>query len=164
MLADHASKWLDQARLVLHLDLGTGLGAFGSHKLLIADELPGNDIPPYFWRRSFGASLIETGDPDLTSYRAKGHFGQLGSGAAETDTRRYLYACAEFGTYVNVPMLAGLRAENQAHHWAKADDRRTIAAKAQLQRLPCPPSPEWRQRALEGGLSLVRNGAAGLAQ
>jgi hypothetical protein len=161
VLADHASQWLDQARLVLHLDLHTGLGAFGSHKLLIADELPAHDLD--ILRRCFGASLIETGDPDLTSYRAKGHFGHWGA-AQETDTRRYLYACAEFGTYGNVRMLAGLRAENQAHHWAKARDRQAIAAKANLQRLFCPASPEWRQRALEGGLSLVRNGAAGLAQ
>ena len=33
----------------------------------------------------------------------------------------YLFAYAEFGTNGPLQMLAGLRAENQAHHWGASD-------------------------------------------
>ena len=131
------------------------------HKLLVDETLPPADLD--WLQRTFGPTTVEIGRPDRTSYTARGHMGHWT--ARFTDgSRRYLYACAEFGTYGNVPMLAALRAENQAHHWTRPGDRRLNAAKARLRRMFCPASPAWRRRVLESGLQLVRRGAAALAE
>ena len=47
----------------------------------------------------------------------------------------YLFACAEFGTYGPLRILAGLRAENQAHHWAPPTAASTVWAKQRLKEL-----------------------------
>jgi len=39
---------------------------------------------------------------------------------------------AEFGTFGNIPMLAGLRAENRAVHWGKPGEKYAERAKARL--------------------------------
>ncbi len=49
----------------------------------------------------------------------------------------YLFACAEFGTFGPVKVLAGLRAENQAHHWGNSESESTHRAKIRLKELFC---------------------------
>jgi hypothetical protein len=53
----------------------------------------------------------------------------------------YTYLCAEFGTYPLCQMLAGLRAENQAHHWEAPDSEVVRRTKARLKELFCPNPP-----------------------
>jgi hypothetical protein len=161
VMAEHAAHWVGGARLALHLDLHTGLGGFGTHKLLVDETLPPADLD--WLQRTFGSETVEIGRPDRTSYTARGHMGHWTARFSD-GSRRYLYACAEFGTYGNVPMLAALRAENQAHHWAPPGDRRLDAAKARLRRMFCPASPAWRRRVIDSGRQLVRRGAAALAE
>jgi hypothetical protein len=161
VLSEHAEQWVGPARLVLHLDLHTGLGQFGTHKLLVDADLSAVDLD--LLRGTFGAETVEGGDPDRTSYRARGHFGHWTTRFA-TPKRRYLYACAEFGTHGNLAMLSALRAENQAHHWARPDEPCTMQTKARLREMFCPSSPVWRRRALDGGLSLIERGATALVR
>ena len=74
----------------------------------------------------------------------------------------YLYSAAEFGTYPPTTMLAGLRAENQAHHWGERDDPATDRAKQRLVELFCPRSDAWRTRVLEHSRRLIAQALDGL--
>jgi len=147
----HFDDWLGAPRLVVHLDLHTGLGRYGAHKLLVDAGLPDADVARMVeW---FGASTLEQDDPRRTSYRARGTFGAwCRHRAAPTP---YLYGCAEFGTYGPVRMLAGLRAENRAVHWGETDDPVSRHARLALRELFCPASPAWRRRALDGARGLI---------
>jgi hypothetical protein len=75
----------------------------------------------------------------------------------------YLYMVAEFGTFGNIPMLAGLRAENRAAHWGQPGERFTEKAKARLRELFVPSSPDWRATVLAQGVELVTRAGKGLA-
>ena len=94
--ADRAcAAWFEGARLVLHLDLHTGLGDFGTHKLLVDDQRPGRNLemlPADIWRRS-GRGWRSRSD-QLSRARA---LRPLGDRLGLETRRRYLYACAEFG-------------------------------------------------------------------
>lgn len=155
------AAWTGAARLILHLDLHSGLGPFASHKLLVDEAMPSADRERL--SRWFGASTVEAGDPAATSYRARGAFPYWCADLT-TARRRYLHACAEFGTYGNLRVLAALRAENQAHHWTEAGDRHRARAKARLREAFCPASPRWRTRVLTDAVALVERGIAGLMQ
>jgi hypothetical protein len=76
----------------------------------------------------------------------------------------YLFAYAEFGTYGPIPVLAGLRAENQAHHWGTVDSPETGRAKARLKELFCPADERWRSRVLERSRDIVRRSLHELAR
>jgi hypothetical protein len=74
----------------------------------------------------------------------------------------YLYAGAEFGTYPPVKLLAGLRAENRAHHWGRPEASSTERAKQQLVELFCPQSGDWRTRVLDRSRELIARAIKGL--
>ena len=159
VVAEQLAGWAGGATLVLHLDLHTGLGRWGRGKLLLDYSL--SKVERARLAEWFGAGAIEDGDPRGVAYRACGSLGPW------VVSRRvapvYLFAFAEFGTYGNLRVLAGLRAENQAHHWAAPDAPGTTRAKARLRELFCPADSAWRARALAGGVSLVRRAVDGLA-
>jgi hypothetical protein len=70
--------------------------------------------------------------------------------------RDYVGIGAEFGTYQVIPVLAALRAENQAHHWGKPDSPSTLRAKARLKEVFVPEDPAWRSATLAKGVELVQ--------
>ena len=76
----------------------------------------------------------------------------------------YLFAYAEFGTYPPIQMLAGLRAENQAHHWGTPDSPETRRAKERLEELFCPADEGWRSQVLERSLAIVERTLQELAR
>lgn len=158
ILRDNLGRWLQGARDVVHLDFHTGLGASGTCRLLI-------DYPLRAEQRQrlaewFGSDSFEAIDSSNVAYAARGGIGRWC--VARNLAPQYLFACAEFGTYGPVRVLAGLRAENQAHHWGLPASRDTTWAKAQLTELFCPAAEAWRARALERGLDLVARAARGL--
>ncbi|MBI2962062.1 MAG: DUF2817 domain-containing protein, partial [Betaproteobacteria bacterium] len=104
---------------------------------------------------------FECSDSHRLAYPTRGSFGQWC--AARSRGRDYLYAAAEFGTHNPARVLAGLRAENQAHHWCRPDDPATERTKRRLVDLFCPRSPSWRATVLERGVRLVRQAIDGLA-
>jgi uncharacterized protein DUF2817 len=159
-LKERFREWVGPAAQVVHLDFHTGLGRWGTYKLLL-------DAPVTAATRArmdawFGPGTYEEDDPNGVAYLPRGGFGPwcVAQGVAAD----YLYMVAEFGTHGHVPMLAGLRAENRAHHWGKPGDPNVERAKARLRELFCPASPAWRSRALAEGTELVGRAVSGLAE
>jgi hypothetical protein len=76
----------------------------------------------------------------------------------------YLFACAEFGTYSPIQVLAGLRAENQAHHWGSPSATVTTRAKERLKELFCPAEAGWRSQVIQRSLELVGQVQRGLSE
>jgi hypothetical protein len=144
---------------VVHLDFHTGLGRWGAYKLLLDAPVSASQLARL--DRWFGPDAHEEDDPRKTSYLPRGGFGPWC--VARKLAPEYLYAVAEFGTYGNIPMLAGLRQENRAVHWGRPGDRNAERAKARLRELFCPASPAWRSRVLAQGVDVIRRAAGGLA-
>ena len=158
LLAGHFPRWLDGAESVVHLDFHTGLGRRGACKLLI-DYAPSERHRAWLtdW---FDVDSFQTPDSRGSAYSARGGFGRwCVSGSFAPD---YLFAYAEFGTYGPLQMLAGLRAENQTHHWGEPSAASTTRAKERLKELFCPADSRWRSRVLEHSRRLVDAAVHGL--
>ena len=160
LLKQHMPRWLQGSQSVMHLDFHTGLGPRGSCKLLIDYPLTESDrtrLTSWFGDNSFEASSTEG-----ISYNARGGLGQWC--VSQRLAPEYLFACAEFGTYGPIRVVAGLRAENQAHHWGSPAAATTIRAKQRLKELFCPSDLEWRKNVLDQSLALVSRAVEGLQQ
>jgi hypothetical protein len=158
ILSAHFEDWLGPSRQVVHLDLHTGLGDRAACKLLI--DYPLTDGQRGRLSAWFGTDSFEVLHPQGIAYTVRGSFGQwCMKRHAGID---YLYAGAEFGTYSPVKLLAGLRAENRAHHWGRAEDASTERAKQRLVELFCPQSDDWRTRVLERSRELIARAIKGL--
>lgn len=151
ILCDHFDRWLSGAREVIHLDFHCGLGPWATYKLLVDYALTGGQRQKLAER--FGPESIEECHEDGTAYVAHGDFGRWCM--HQNVKRDYLFACAEFGTYGPITMLAGIRAENQAHQWGRADDPATHRAKRRLKQLFCPVEASWRTTVVSEGLHLI---------
>lgn len=158
-LRDRLRGWIGPATDVVHLDFHTGLGPWGSYKLLL-DEPPSPEEQCRLddW---FGTGTYEADDPRKTSYLPRGGLGKWC--VAQQFAAKYLYLVAEFGTLGNIPMLAALRQENRALHWGRPGQRFVEQAKARLREAFCPASPAWRKRVHADGIDLVTRAALGLA-
>jgi hypothetical protein len=155
----HLGRWLAGSETVVHLDFHTGLGRWGTDKLLIDYPLTNQQTEQL--TRWFGADSVQTNDSASRAYSARGDFGHWC--VARSLAANYLYACAEFGTYSPYRVLSGLRSENQAHHWGQPGDSATLAAKQRLRELFCPASPEWRTATVRRGAELVGQALRGLS-
>ncbi len=142
-------RWIGDASTVVHLDLHTGLGRSGDSTLIV--DYPITDADRAWWTMR-GLSISES-LTDPKAYTAAGSLGQWC--VARAAVRQYRFAFAEFGTFSGPRILAGLRAENQAHHWATPGDPAIAASKARLRELFCPADPTWRTRAVQGALKML---------
>ncbi|HLW68054.1 MAG TPA: M14 family metallopeptidase [Gemmataceae bacterium] len=158
IVQEHFKSWVDNAKIVAHLDFHTGLGPWGACKLLTDYKVSAAQHERLI--RWFGE--YEANDPKKTAYQPRGSFGQWC--VAQNLDRTYVSACAEFGTYGNLAVLAGLRAENQAHHWAPANPHCCARAKERLRELFCPVSGEWRSRVVANSMDLVNRAVNGLIE
>jgi hypothetical protein len=159
ILSSHLDRWLAGARQALHLDFHTGLGRWASFKLLIDQPLTAAQSERLTaW---FGTGSFEAVSAGGVAYSARGTLGQWT--ATRNSTRDYIYAAAEFGTYSLVRVLAGLRAENQAHHWCEPGDAAVERTRRRLVELFCPQSELWRSRVLEAGQQIVARAVGGLS-
>jgi hypothetical protein len=152
LLEAHLERWIGGSSRVLHLDLHTGLGRWATFKLLADDPL--GEARTAWLGRCFGPGALEDSDAPGVAYAARGSLGSWC--AARFPAVDYTYLCAEFGTYRPLEVLAGLRAENQAHHWGRPGSLRTRRAKGRLRELFCPTSPGWRRQVLRQGLTLLQ--------
>lgn len=123
----------------------------GACKLLI--DYPINERQRGWLTDWFGADSFEACDSSSIAYDARGGFGRWC--VSRNLAPNYLFACAEFGTYGPVQILAGLRAENQAHHWGVPSAMSTVRAKQRLKELFCPSAESWRAQVIERSLDLV---------
>jgi hypothetical protein len=158
-MRERLGGWIGPAADIVHLDFHTGLGKWATYKLLLDAPVSQHQLGRL--DRWFGPGTHEEDDPAKTSYLPRGGFGPWC--VAQGFAPEYLYMVAEFGTFGNIPMLAGLRQENRAVHWGKPGERNTERAKKRLRELFVPPDPQWRERVLGQGLDLVMRAARGLA-
>jgi hypothetical protein len=158
LLAENLPRWLGASRCVAHLDFHTGLGPRTACKLLI--DYPLSQRQRGSLTEWFGANSFEACDSSRIAYDVRGGFGHwcVSSGLAPD----YLFACAEFGTYGSVQALAGLRAENQSHHWGPPSAASTVRAKERLKELFCPAAQDWQSQVLDRSLELVGQAQRGL--
>ena len=160
VLSTHFDEWLGDSRQVMHLDFHTGLGDPATGTLLIDDPL--TEVHTRRLSAWFGPDSFEVVHPHGVVYAARGTFGRWC--VTRNRERDYLHATAEFGTYKPIDVLAGLRAENQAHHWGGLDEASTERAKQRLVELFCPQSEHWRRRVLERSLQFVAQAIGGLSR
>jgi hypothetical protein len=158
LLAEHMPRWLSGSKRVVHLDLHTGLGPMARWKMLI--DYPLTADQRNWFATTFGPDSFEESDPRGVGYDARGGFGQWC--VCRKLAPEYLFACAEFGTYSPIKVLAGLRAENQAHHWSKDSSAGAARVKENLKELFCPASPEWRSAVIEQSLDIVERATLGI--
>lgn len=158
ILTANFERWLANSSAVMHLDFHTGLGAAANCKLLIDSSL--GPLQRQRLSRWFGPDSFEDAHAEGMAYTVRGGFGPWCM--ARRRGRDYLFATAEFGTYAPTRVLAGLRAENQAQHWAAPESASTELAKRQLLELFCPRSARWRSQALAQGVQFVQRAIVGL--
>lgn len=158
-VAEYCESWVEGADTVCHIDLHSGLGGFGVGKILI-NETPQSE--EYQWYvNTFGSESIGTlQTTDETAYVVTGSMGDWLQ--HKFKDRNYYFAGAEFGTYGPVRVLGAIRAENCAHHFAKADSRMNRTAKAELMECFCPKSDSWRNAVIQSSMDIISSAIDGL--
>jgi Protein of unknown function (DUF2817) len=148
----HLRRWLGLAQQVVHLDLHSGLGKWGTYQLFA--EITQNS-PRYRWL-SEQFDRILTLDPGDLVYQPRGTFGRWCQ--ATFADLSYDFLLAEFGTYPMLRVLKALRAENRAHWWGRVEDESSLRAKKELLEVFVPQSQQWRKLVLEQGVDLCLAG------
>ena len=149
------SRWIGDARHVVHIDLHSGLGAFGRYKLLLPPSLDARERDRL--AESFGTDVLESLSEGI-AYPARGVMGAwLRHHLADRD---YRFLGAEFGTQSILRVLSALRAENRAHHHCQPGEPAYERAKRELMECFCPRSPAWRKRVVEQGLGIIGQAVA----
>jgi len=156
VIRKNCQQWIGSTQAVLHVDFHSGLGRFGQYKLMLA-ELAGSEQCQWY-QNVFGYKSVEALDD--ADYRATGTLGQwLQHHFAD---RSYRFVTAEFGTYDPIRVLAAIRAENRAHHFAKEQSQDYQNAKQELMECFCPADVSWRRQVVTDGLNILRQGINGL--
>lgn len=146
-----------RARHLLHIDLHTGLGAYGRYKLLPAhvQDLPAlRELEAWFGNQAVAASRKS----GVKAYEVSGHIGAL-SARVLGEARVYALTL-EFGTYSLLRVIRCLRQENWLHHHG-ANNRVLQQAKTEIMECFCPRAPRWRYRVLEQGVLVLRQAYRG---
>lgn len=156
LLDDRLPEWVGTARRIIHLDFHTGLGAYGTYKLLIASPAGS----PRFdrWVRRFGADVVE-GTGGATAYVTPGAIDEWVEN--KFADRECDSACAEFGTYPMMRVLRATRNENLAWHHARHDHK---AAAEFMRETFVPADAKWRSRCVSAGLELVKSAVNALIE
>ncbi|MCA9177447.1 MAG: DUF2817 domain-containing protein [Planctomycetales bacterium] len=152
-LVEKLPKWIAGRREVVHFDIHSGLGRWSDLKLLL-------DYPIRDWQRSwlqrYPESLWEDAAPAGTAYHALGGLGRWGdarfnesTGSAADASARYLYLCAEFGTYGPLRVLSALRAENCQWHARGGSCDPSDRVVAHVREMFCPRSAAWRRATMK---------------
>jgi hypothetical protein len=147
---------LGQPERVIHIDLHTGLGPWSSYKLGL--DMKDSDPRVTQLKREFGAHRVTGYDPSGVLYEIQGGLGPW----LEQIMPKTRYDCmlAEFGTYPSPLVLAAMRAENRAHHYAHGDRATMRVAKRQLLEVFCPVAPPWRSKVAGKGLKIFERALA----
>ena len=159
LLKEQLPRWVGGAERVMHIDFHTGIGGWAEYKLLLVEAMEDRKAQ---LAEVFGADKVESASTGATpSGRGKTAFEAKGDSITwcckeVLRDRHYVGLGAEFGTYRVIPVLAALRAENQAHHWGKPHRPSTVRAKARLKEVFVPKDPSWRSATLAKGVEIVQ--------
>ncbi len=151
------SRFAD-VKSVLHIDLHTGLGAYGTYKMLV-------DFPPASdqFRQMcgwFGSAQVATNHPEHSiAYTVTGLLGSVTAG-------RFIGAqvypvVLEFGTYSLAHVVRMLRKENRVHHYGDVKSRTGWQIKAELLETFCPAAEAWRNTLIANGRRIFAQLRAG---
>jgi predicted deacylase len=151
ILQEHLPQWIGDSQNILHLDFHTGLGKWGTYKLLmdtVVTPAELQDLQTYF-----GAEYILAIDGGKKKYQVRGNIGQWTRQLLQP--RNYNYFCAEFGTYSFAKVLMMLRQENYVHNWLQSTDPVYLRTKEQMKEIFCPKSDQWRSMVIAKSMEIV---------
>jgi len=156
---ENCDTWVGQSKKIIHIDFHSGLGPFGTYKILLAE---GADSENFTWyTEAFGVDSVEPLDmPEGTAYKISGLFGEWMQNYY--NSREYRFVGAEFGTYDIIRVLGAIRAENRAHHYSAENSKIYEAAKSELLECFCPKDTSWRNIVIESGLNIISQGILAL--
>lgn len=142
-------RWAGAAEEIVHLDLHSGLGRFGTHQLLSVEPPQAQSFKAL--RQYFGGAVESLANSVAFAAR-----GPMTAWLTRTlADRRYVALAPEFGTLPVTTVLAALRAENQAHFFARPTDSCYVHAKKRLLAAFCPASDAWRKRIVADGIHII---------
>jgi len=143
---------------VIHLDVHTGMGKWGSYALVV----PFEDGTPRVrvLKQLFGPEAVQAMDPSGVLYEMKGNLGAwLQQLFPET---QYDTLLTEFGTYNPLAVISALRAENRATHWSEPGSQASARAKRRLKEIFMPAKVAWRRGAVRDVVALFDVARRGL--
>ncbi len=152
IICENCDAWIGSAERIVHIDFHTGLGSYGTYKLLVSENTESENVSWY--NDVFGVNAVEPLDAqEGTAYQISGLFGEWMQN--HFASRDYRFVGAEFGTYDVIRVLGALRAENRAYHYG--DENSAIYKSAKTELLECfyPGDTEWRRQTVESSLSII---------
>ena len=159
IVQDNCDSWVAASQHIVHIDLHTGLGPFGTYKLLLTERADSERLSWY--AETFGTECVESLAKSAgTAYRASGLFTQWMR--THFRARDYRSVGAEFGTYDVIRVLGAIRAENRAHHYCSGSSPLYLAAKKELLECFCPASIPWRRQVVASALRIIDQGMQAL--
>lgn len=135
------------------LDFHTGLGRHGEETLILEPDV--GATPLAVLERALGKRLVDPA-AGRASYRIRGGMG--GALPEALHGRRIDFVLQEIGTRSPLAVLRALREENRWHHYGKGGLAHW--SKQALCEALNPAAVNWRRRAVDHGLSLLRRAAA----
>jgi Protein of unknown function (DUF2817) len=151
ILQEHLPQWIGESQNILHLDFHTGLGKWGTYKLLMDTVVTTAEL--HNLQTHFGAESILAIDGGKKKYQVRGNIGQWTRQLLQP--RNYNYFCAEFGTYSFAKVLMLLRQENYVHNWLASTDPAYLRTKEQMQEIFCPESDQWRSMVIAKSMEIL---------
>ncbi|MCB9663869.1 MAG: DUF2817 domain-containing protein [Alphaproteobacteria bacterium] len=140
LLKSHLPRLMGSVEQVVHLDLHTGSGRWGTY--VLAADMPADGPDARRLRGAFGDEAVEAFDPTGVLYTIHGALGpwmqELFPGV------RYDCLLAEFGTYPNLSVLTTCRYENRVVQHAPDDAALRRVARAKMMEAFCPADATWR--------------------
>ncbi len=149
ILSANLPRWIGNASEIIHVDFHTGLGRWGTYKLLVDEQKESTNK----LARQFGAEAVQISSPEGVAYKVRGGLGTWCQ--ALFPHCHYDALTAEFGTYSSIQIVKALRAENRAYWWAKPDQSREWT-KQQLLEMFAPAHKPWREQSVAKGLEVCK--------
>ncbi|MEO1610625.1 MAG: M14 family metallopeptidase [Pseudomonadota bacterium] len=147
ILATHLAEWAGDAQDITLIDFHTGLGEWGSYKLLASKNADMDEIDRL--RNMFGKDNIEEAKVydmgEGVSYNARGTLPAWFK--AQFPGRKCYTATAEFGTYNEMRVLQSLVAENRAHFYGDKNGEHAWT-RNDLIEMFTPADPDWRAKVI----------------
>ena len=151
IIQDNLPKWVGSATSILHLDLHTGLGKWGTY--VLASPADTSEAINQSAAQYFGADVMQSLQQGKVLYTIRGEFGGFCRNLfPQCD---YLSLLAEFGTYPVLKVIAALRHENRMWHWGQMDSPERVQAAEALKETFAPASSEWQHITVEKALKIT---------
>ncbi len=151
LLAELLPAWFASTERVVHLDLHTGMGAWGTCTLAVAEDESSDRVR--WLAETFGADSVQGLSEDGVLYPIR---GVLGAWLQEqVPACEYQCMLAEFGTQPVLRVLQALRGENRAHHHGVAGSASSQRAKQTMLAAFAPGSTSWRQAVVDQAVRLA---------